>query len=570
VPPPPPGQQRTQSATFSPTFDAPSEAGVDAEVFPPEGTGVESLGTALSTTLPPMVELQPLDLENGPSEEDIVKMLRTTENDAATFRQISNYFTPPPGTEYVRRLIEMRPQMFSVNIDKVSLRDPHKKEALNRLVRELVRAPLTKRLIKADEAREPVSCAARLALQACPQDVAKILMNVSKNTLRKTGKVRKGTYPANMPLVIACLVDCIVTHERKTGVSKRFENTLSPLIYQVIFQRWVLGSLPGSQFLANLLVTWERSGYFQAKHIEECKKPLWLLVAYAKADGVSDSPDKEKTAGWYKIVKREPGFTAGAEAICPRHTAEQQVERESVVMGSGASGMAPSEVSSTAPTEAPAKEAKAPVVVPSATPSLVSLGPTVVMGPPSTATVRKYPLDVVSVAATTETQATAPPAAAAAASLADAVSAATTDTHVIGPAAAAAARGPAPDSVSVASMETQVMGPTAAAAARGPVPDSASMASTETHAIEPTAAAVVQRPAPDSVSVASTETKAVAAPPPPIEVEAAKDTPARTAEEAAKAEASEENGKVEGQAEEPPAKKSRTEEPGGPDVPKPE
>jgi len=261
------------------------------------------------------MDMEPLDLlsldrEKGPSAEDIMEMLRTTTNDTATFRTINLYFSPPPGTEYIRRLIERRPQMFSVKIDKVTLVDPQKKEALHRLVREfareLVRAPLTRRQIKPDEACEPVSRAASIALQARPHDIARILMNIAKNTLRKAGKVRKGSYPANMPLVIACLVDCIVTTERKKGGAKRFENTFGPLIYQMIFQRWVLGLIPGSQFLANLLLTWEDSGYFQAKHIEECKKPLWLLIAYAKADGagVPDSPDKEKAAGWYRIVKR--------------------------------------------------------------------------------------------------------------------------------------------------------------------------------------------------------------------------------------------------------------------------
>lgn len=422
------------SATFSPTFNA-SEVGVDQEALSSivENTSearkqpqVPSASMPASQSIPGMPPLE----ENGPTEEQIVEMLRTTENDTATFREINNYFHPPPGTEYVRRMIESRPQTFNVNIDKVSLRDPQKKEALNRLVRELVRRPLTKKQIKPDEACEPVACAARFALRASPQDVAKILTNVAKNTLRKTGAVRNGTYPANMPLVIACLVDCIVTNERKKGISKRFENCFSPLIYQMIFQRWVLGSIPGSQFLANLLVTWERSGYFQVKHIEECKKPLWLLVAYAKADGVPDSPDKDKCAGWYRVVKREPGFTAGAEAICRPMAAHNQVECESYVLDSAISRtMAASEISSTAPTEAPgAAHANAgrasvadscgPTEVQGAARSVsgaASTGPTEVMGPPAIRAVKKHQADAISVA-TMETQELVTPARATAGS----------------------------------------------------------------------------------------------------------------------------------------------------------
>jgi len=411
------------SATFSPTFNA-SEAGADLEVnscvpdMPDISLPLRKDTEVLADSMKPALELPPLE-ETGPTEEEIVEMLRTTESDTASFRQINLYFHSPPGTEHIRRVVESRPQSFSVHVDKVTLRDPAKKEALNRLVRELVRPPLSRKQIKPDEACEPVACAAVFALRACPQDVAKILMNVAKNTLRKTADVRKGTYPANMPLVIACLVDCIVTNERKQGVSKRFENCFSPLIYQMIFQRWVLGSIPGSQFLANLLVTWERSGYFQAKHIEECKKPLWLLVAYAKADGVPDSPDKENRAGWYKVVRREPGFTAGAEAICPPSMAQQQVECESVLLESAASRtLVASEVSSTAPTEQLAAGAKAggtigartvvassaghteaPAAAP-ASPGLASAAsfPTEVMGPPAAKPSKRPHMDAVSVA----------------------------------------------------------------------------------------------------------------------------------------------------------------------------
>merc|ERR1740139_1783595 len=80
------------------------------------------------------------------------------------------------------------------------------------------------------------------------------------------------------------------------------EHALGPALYTIIFQRWTLGTVLGSQFLANLLLMWERLGYFKPRHLSMCKKRLLLLTAYAKSDGVPDGEAKERKTGWYKIA----------------------------------------------------------------------------------------------------------------------------------------------------------------------------------------------------------------------------------------------------------------------------
>merc|ERR1712136_611095 len=135
--------------------------------------------------------------------------------------------------------------------------------------------------IKPDEACGTVHAAAKFALQAYPDDVVRVLVEISKYILRRTAAAVKGHYPANMPLVIMCLVDQIVMLERQQRRPPKFEQFLGPIVHSLIFQRWVLGVVPGSQFLANLLITWQRLGYFKEEHLEQPRKTLWLLLAYA-------------------------------------------------------------------------------------------------------------------------------------------------------------------------------------------------------------------------------------------------------------------------------------------------
>lgn len=196
------------------------------------------------------------------------------------------------------------------------------KEALACLAKELVRRPLTRKRVRAEEAAEPVRAAAVYALLAYPDDVVRMLVDLSKNILRRTGPVTKGRYPANMPLVLACLVDRIVMLERQQGGPPRFESCLGPVLHILIFSRWSIGVVPGSQFLANLLFTWERLGYFKG-HLHQSRKTLWLLMFYARTDGIPDPPHKDKGTGWYRIVSRAPGNQEGTEAIGGKLSSEQ-------------------------------------------------------------------------------------------------------------------------------------------------------------------------------------------------------------------------------------------------------
>lgn len=253
-----------------------------------------------------------------PTVDEIADYLRKTMKDTATFRQICSHFKPQPVSEAVRRTVEGEPALFTITGDRVTLsRDPSNPEALPHFTRELTKMPFTRKQIDPEEACEHVWIAASLALQSRPSDVVKLLTHVQKNSLRKTQRVYKGLFPANMPLVIACLIDRIVMSERRVGGVPRFENAFGPHIYSLIFQKWMLGNVQGSQFLANLLLMWERLGYFETKHIEPCKKPLLLILAYAPLDGVVDSPHKEKGTGWYKVIQRTSDFTTPAPVNRP-------------------------------------------------------------------------------------------------------------------------------------------------------------------------------------------------------------------------------------------------------------
>jgi len=197
----------------------------------------------------------------------------------------------------------------------VTLRDPLRREALTCFIKELVRQPLQRQEIKPEEACEAIWCAAAYAMKATPTEVAKVLLTVSKATLKKKMKVPKGFYPVNMPLVLACIIDRIMITEKQQGGS-RFEKTFSQHLLKILFSRWTLGSVHGSQFLANLILTWDSLGWFQEKHLEPCKKALMLLVAYAGKEGVPDPPDKNDGHGWYRVVARDTDEAAGSEPLC--------------------------------------------------------------------------------------------------------------------------------------------------------------------------------------------------------------------------------------------------------------
>jgi hypothetical protein len=126
---------------------------------------------------------------------------------------------------------------------------------------------------------------------------------------------------------MACIIDRVVMLERQRGHRRgKFEREFGPSIHKLIFRRWALGVVPGSNFLANLLMAWERLGYFKG-HLDKPKKALWLLVAYATVEGVPDPEGKDTQTGWYRLVKRDPENARGTEPIQPRGQLPSVVDR---------------------------------------------------------------------------------------------------------------------------------------------------------------------------------------------------------------------------------------------------
>lgn len=251
------------------------------------------------------------------TEDEVCDFLRQHKDDTASVKNIVDRFAPYLDAVRLSQMVRARAGLFTETAGRVRLHDPHKKEAMKLLAREFVRKPLTCKKIKPEEACEVVWCAAHFAKQTYPNQLVSVFKTISRQVLRKTGPVHRGKYPANFPLVFACLVDRLVMMERRSGDPPKFESALAPVIFSLIFQRWVLGVVPGSHFLSNLLFTWDRLGYFGRDHLEKPRKSLWLLLAYARSDGVPD-PEKEEGSGWYKVVRREPGAEAGCEAIYPK------------------------------------------------------------------------------------------------------------------------------------------------------------------------------------------------------------------------------------------------------------
>mmetsp|Transcript_66540 Transcript_66540/g.185498 ORF Transcript_66540/g.185498 Transcript_66540/m.185498 type:complete len:755 (-) Transcript_66540:77-2341(-) len=271
--------------------------------------------------------------------EAITNFLRGEPGESSNYRKLGLHFKD---SEAVRAKIGSMPGSFSVVGDRVTLKDPWRKEALAFFAQELSRKVLMKSRIEPDEINSLVRKAADYAMQAYPEDVVKVLKEISRNVMKRPGPVGKGKYSASMPVALACLVDRVVVLERQRGSARRLENAIGPNLHRMIFKRWQLGVIPGSQFLANILITWERLGYFKVKHLSEPMKSLWLLIAYARLDGIPD-PMKDSGEGWYKSVQREPWVLAGCEAIAskqaklaageaPLHVGEQSGRAEAQAM----------------------------------------------------------------------------------------------------------------------------------------------------------------------------------------------------------------------------------------------
>lgn len=264
----------------------------------------------------------------------------------------------------MRSTVEKHPELLAVNAGSVTLSDPRKDESIRELAKELVKTPLCRRKINPDEAEPVIREAARLAGLSRPENVAEVLLYVAKKTLRKLGSVKRGKHPANMPLVVACIVDRVIASERRKGTGQKFEKVLGPYLKSMIFERWALGMVPGSQFLANILIMWERLGYFKGKQLDACKKPLMVLLAYARREGVPD-PDKEKGAGWYKVIHRDPAELAAAEAAFSRQLLRRK-SKPKPPLSPKATSTAPTHPPTVPGTDAPTADAQPTLEAPTA------------------------------------------------------------------------------------------------------------------------------------------------------------------------------------------------------------
>merc|ERR1740117_1588784 len=200
----------------------------------------------------------------------------------------------------------------------VRLIDERSRKVMNVFRKLLMKAGRGPGLVHPTTAAETVPKLVQHAMQANAMDVAMQLLALKQVILRRQkGETPFGMLSSNTPLLLACLVDQIVVQERRKGGRKAFEEKLGSIIHSLIFSGWVMGNTPGSQFLANLLLTWSRLEWFEPQQLEKCKKSLMLLIQYAPVEGFPDAPDKPRGTGWYGIVKRPRIERTGCEAINP-------------------------------------------------------------------------------------------------------------------------------------------------------------------------------------------------------------------------------------------------------------
>mmetsp|Transcript_33297 Transcript_33297/g.79851 ORF Transcript_33297/g.79851 Transcript_33297/m.79851 type:complete len:717 (-) Transcript_33297:17-2167(-) len=277
----------------------------------------------------PQVSSQPVRRrhESRPVErsaQEIADFIRSLEKDSASFRHL-RVGLRPCDMEQLREAVAAHPELFSVEDDIVTLKDTQRKEALTSLIKQLVTAEMQRSEIAPQKAMDAIWSAAHFALKATPAEVIKVFQTVSSAVLRKKDKVPKGWYPANMTLALACIIDRAVYLARRDQLSV-LEKALGPHLHDILLSRWQIGRVRGSQFLANLILTWERLGYFQDQDLEPCKQQLLVLLAFARPEGVPDPPHKDDGTGWYKVVARDPGEDKDTEPICS-HERLQALER---------------------------------------------------------------------------------------------------------------------------------------------------------------------------------------------------------------------------------------------------
>lgn len=252
-------------------------------------------------------------------KDEIVEYLKNRKGRKAQISRISKILSV--GEETLRILLENDKDFQVVGEHEVEHVDPKERQAYEDFADHMTnRDDLRFTSFRCDPDKEYdfVHKAATLALKVRPDDVLFVLHQVKKCTMKRPGRTPSGKYPANMPLVLACIVDRIMYLTRKQGKSKArpWALTLGHGLFRTLFDGWVLGVVEGSQFLANMIMTWDRLCYFKREYIRECQDPFWLLIMYSKKEGVPDA-DKNESKGWYKIVMRPSDELEGCEAIAP-------------------------------------------------------------------------------------------------------------------------------------------------------------------------------------------------------------------------------------------------------------
>lgn len=250
---------------------------------------------------------------------------------------------PQTSSEAVRAAVHQNRELFEVAGEFVTLRPPSAFSTSVRkdLVRIFASAHFHRARVLPAEVGELIKQAVSLCAKANPQEVFKVMLAVQQKTERRPDKqpTREG-FPANMLLVLACIIDQTVLVERLRGRAgseegqlrgpvESFEEFIGSKLGLLIFDRWVLGVIPGSQFLANLVLMWERCNWFKPSFLQQCKKPLGLLIAYASPwSGVEDDPDKSQCSGWYQLVQRPSSYKdkASISPITPRPAPAEERE----------------------------------------------------------------------------------------------------------------------------------------------------------------------------------------------------------------------------------------------------
>jgi len=252
-------------------------------------------------------------------KEEVVEYLKKRKGRRGQISRLSKMLNV--GEDHLKALLENDKDFQIIGDNEVEHVDAAERQAYDEFVDYMTaRDDLRFTSFRCDPEKEYdfVHRAARLALKVRPDDVLYVLRQVRKRTMKRPGRTPIGKYPANMPLVLACIVDRIMYLVRKQGQKRicPWALTLGRGAHPVLFDGWVLGLVEGSQFLANMIITWERLCYFKREYIRECQEPFWLLIRYAKKEGVPDA-DKNESKGWYKIVARPSDALEGCEAIAP-------------------------------------------------------------------------------------------------------------------------------------------------------------------------------------------------------------------------------------------------------------